>query len=499
MTNYLTEETIFSLGEVISESIAAVETSLSQPLATEVAAKVPKAAIRSSLRASTWDGVFATLFSNITGGVLLSNFLVELDASTVQIGMLASIPMVANLLQPLGAYWADRTSSRRWYGLCVYGISRLLWLPLAIAILVFNANSTSNQTMIIATLAALLATHVLGALGSASWLAWLALLVPRQLRGRYFGFRNSAFSLTSLVAMPLLGLAVSHFPGGSIQGFGVFMLVGIVAGLLSLACQSRMTDVNPQARLTAPEPKSKPTADATAAFSGSEAAHTSMFKHPHFLMFLIYFGVWAFGVNLCNPFFNLYLLDNLSIDVSWVTLYNGLGAGATLLMLVLWGKLADRIGNRPILLLDGVLVAIIPLLWLGTSTNAVSLWFWFPVLHLLGGGAGAAIDLCINNLQLAIAPVRHHTTYFAITAAIGGVCGAMGAMVGGWLAQSAGSNGITELFVVSSGLRLVALLPLFWLQEPQSRPLGHVWQQLKQQADYWFLGIKPIELPIGCK
>jgi len=486
VTNYLTEETFFSLSEVISEPIAVLEPSSPPPLT----AKVPKAAVRSSLRASTWDGVFATLFSNITGGVLLNNFLVELDASTLQIGMLASIPMVANLLQPLGAYWADRTTSRRFYSLCVYGISRLLWLPLAIAILGFSAHPTSNQTLIIATLAVMLATHLLGAIGSASWLAWLAALVPRQLRGRYFGFRNGTFSLTSLVAIPLLGLAVSRFPGGSIRGFGMLMLVGIVAGLISLGCQSRMTDVNPQARLAAPEPESEHTADATA----SEAAHTSMLKHPHFLMFLLYFGVWAFGVNLCNPFFNLYLLDNLSIDVSWVTLYNGLGAGATLLMLVLWGKLADRIGNRPILVLDGVLVAIIPLLWLGTGHNSLSLWFWFPFLHLLGGGAGAAIDLCINNLQLAIAPVRHHTTYFAITAAIGGVCGALGAMVGGGLAQLAGPNGITELFVVSSLLRLVALLPLFWLQEPQSRSLAHVWQQLKQQADYWFLGIKPAEL-----
>ncbi|MBW4490706.1 MAG: MFS transporter [Trichocoleus desertorum ATA4-8-CV12] len=467
-----------------------MEPSVAPPLS----AKVPKSAIRSSLRASTWDGVFATLFSNITGGVLLSNFLVELDASTLQIGMLASIPMVANLLQPLGAYWADRTISRRWYSLCVYGISRLLWLPLAIAILAFSAHPTSNQTLILATLAVMLATHLLGAIGSASWLAWLATLVPRQLRGRYFGFRNSAFSLTSLVAIPLLGLAVSRFPGGSIQGFGVLMLVGIVAGLISLGCQSGMTDVNPQARLAALPTKSEPTVGASAAVPISDAAHISMLKHPHFLMYLLYFGLWAFGVNLCNPFFNLYLLDNLSVDVSWVTLYNGLGAGATLLMLVLWGKLADRIGNRPILVLDGILVAIIPLLWLGTGHNSLSLWLWFPLLHLLGGGAGAAIDLCINNLQLAIAPVRHHTTYFAITAAIGGVCGAMGAMVGGTLAQLAGSNGITELFVISSGLRLVALLPLFWLQEPQSRPLGHVWEQLKQQANYWFLGIKPAEL-----
>lgn len=509
-----------SPSQAISEPILAVESLVSQKLP----AKISKDEIRSSLRASTLDGVFATIFSNITGGVLLSNFLVELQATPLQIGMLASTPMLANLLQPLGAYWSDRTTSRRVYGLWVYGISRLLWLPLAIGIIVFSWHPVHPQQMIVATLTVMLATHVMGALGSASWLSWLAALVPRQIRGRYFGFRNSTFSLTSFLALPLLGIAVSHWRGGSIQGFGVLVAVGVVAGLISLGFQSRMTDVNPQAYCSviaksetlqpalAPKPKEslpevnlgdslaqelgpqelssqeidsqetvsqevdqatisqKPEPARSESISATkvlpETAHRSILNNSQFLLFLLYFGLWAFGLNLSNPFFNLYLLDNLALNLSWVTAYNALGAAANLLMLLIWGKLADRIGNRPILLFDGLVVAVIPLLWVSTDATPTSIWLWFPLLHLLGGGTGAAIDLCINNLQLAIAPVQHHTKYFALTAAIGGVAGAMGAIVGGWLAQFTDVGGMTGLFAFSSMLRLVALLPLVWLQEP---------------------------------
>jgi MFS family permease len=425
--------------------------------------------------------------------------------------------MLANLLQPLGAYWADRTTSRRRYGFWIYSISRLLWLPLAIAILVFSQHPAHPQQLIVATLAVMLATHVLGALGSASWLSWLAALVPRQLRGRYFGFCNSIFSFTSFIALPLLGMAISHWKGGSIQGFGIVVIVGVVAGLISLGFQSQMTDVNPQTYCGATfsaalkPATSKPvtlalkseemvSAEASAETSAEtslgcsvaqeihsletelesptitggaeilpETAHRSILNNVHFLLFLLYFGVWAFGVNLSSPFFNLYLLDNLALDLSWVTLYNALGTAANLLMFLVWGKLADRIGNRPILLLDGALVAITPLFWLGTGATSVSVWLWFPLLHLLSGGTIAAIDLCINNLQLAIAPVQHHTKYFATTAAIGGVFGAMGALGGGWLAQFTDAGGMTGLFALSSMLRFVALLPLIWLQEPQQR------------------------------
>jgi MFS family permease len=495
VTNSL-EETLVSPNQEIAEPILVVESEVSKKLPT----KISKDEIRSSLRASTLDGVFATIFSNITGGVLLSNFLVELQATPLQIGMLAAIPMLANLLQPLGAYWADCTTSRRLYGLWVYGVSRLLWLPLAIAIIVFSWHPLHPQQMIMATLTVMLTTHVLGALGSASWLSWLATLVPRQLRGRYFGFRNSTFSLTSFVALPLLGIAVSQWKGGSIQGFGMLVVIGVVAGLISLGFQAQMTDINPQTycAVTAksvlkPILATKPeetiaqetsSGEAPSQKTGSqktesenpeltgvaettlETAYRSILNNFHFLLFLLYFGVWAFGLNLSNPFFNLYLLDTLAVDLSWVTGYNALGAAANLLMLLFWGKLADRIGNRPILLFDGILVAVMPLLWIGTDVTTTSIWLWFPLLHLLGGGTGAAIDLCINNLQLAIAPVQHHTKYFAITAAIGGVAGAMGALVGGWLAQFADVNGMTGLFALSSVLRLVALLPLIWVQEP---------------------------------
>ncbi|MHC5829136.1 MAG: MFS transporter, partial [Nostoc sp.] len=129
----------------------------------------------------------------------------------------------------------------------------------------------------------------------------------------------------------------------------------------------------------------------------------SIWKNSNFLIFLLYFSFWTLAVNLSAPFFNLYMLDTLDLDVSYVTIYNSLQAGATLLMLILWGKLADKIGNRPILICIGILVAVTPMLWLGISANRLDIWLWFPLLHIFLGGTWAAIDLCSNNIQLAIA------------------------------------------------------------------------------------------------
>ena len=458
-------------------------------LAATPAIPIAKAAIRTSLAASTIDGVFAAIFSNITGGVLLSNFLVELHASPVEIGMISSIPMVANLIQPLGAYLGDRTTSRHNYCFAIYAPSRLIWLFLVGAISLTHWYPLTAPQLVQLTLLTLLITHFLGALGSASWLSWLAALVPRRLRGRYFSIRNSAANLTCLIAIPISGWVISAFPNGTLVGYGVLLLVGIVTGLISLAFQWQMVDINPQEQqsVVLPPVLVTPAELEKGVREGVSESMSPAVLATNFWRFLLYLSVWMFAVNISAPFFNLYMLDNLAIDIGWVTVYNSLTAGANLLLMVFWGRLADRVGNRVLLLTVGLLVALTPLLWLGTGADGLSLWLWLPLLHILAGGTWAAIDLCNNNIQLDIAPVAHQSKYFAVAAAIAGVSGALGTTVGGFLAESADYGGLPGLFALSSVVRLVALIPLVLVREQRPHSLRQILTNL--------LPLKPV-LPI---
>jgi MFS family permease len=417
------------------------------------------AEVRTSLQASTIDGVFAAVFSNVTSGVLLTNFLLELGASSTEIGLLASIPMLANLMQPIGAYFSEQTTSRHNYCLWIYGISRSLWVGLAIAIFDMG-RSHDAPFLIICALGVATFSSFLGALGSAPWLSWMAALVPRPLRGRYFGGRNSAATLTNLISVPLMGLAISQWQGGSIEGYGVVLLLGIGAGLVSLWFQNFMVDIDPQ---TGQRCASMPTGSES---SPQPVESIDFWQDPNFLKFLLYFTLWTFSVNLSAPFFNVYLLDKLKLDISQVSIYNSISAGANLLLLLWWGRLADRIGNRPILLGVGIVFAVFPVLWLITTNNSLSIWLWLPLLHVIAGGTSAAIDLCSNNLQLDLAPSRHQSTYFGIAAAFAGVSGALGTVVGGFWIQF-GAGGLLGLFALSGVLRLVALLPLILVREGQ--------------------------------
>jgi MFS family permease len=434
------------------------------------------AKIRQSLRASTADGVFATLFTNATGGTLVSNFFLELGATSAEIGLLAAVPMLANLLQPLGAFLSERTTSRKLYCRWIYGIARSVWLFLAVGIGWMCWHQIDVRVLIGWTLGITLVSNALGALGSAAWLSWMSVLVPRRLRGRYFSLRNSALNLTNLLSIPLMGFFIAHWVGGSIQGYGIVLGLGIIAGLVSTTLQAWMVDVDPQILHHAKgqavlKSSSTSSNDCQASEEKSTQILPSTSHNLSPIAFIIYFILWTFSVNLSAPFFNLYLLDSLHFEISRVALYTSLSAGANLLLLMVWGRLADRIGNRALLLSVGVLVSLTPLLWLGTGANPASIWLWFPLLHMLGGGTWAAIDLCSNNLQLDIAPAKGQSSYFGIVAAVGGISGAAGTVAGGFLASVDSMGGILGLFALSSVLRLIALLPLVFVRESHGQSL----------------------------
>jgi MFS family permease len=447
--------------------------------------KLAKDSIRRSLGASTVDGIFAAIYSNVTGGVLLTHFLMDLGANTTQIGLLASIPLIANLVQPLGAYFSEQIASRHWYCLGVYAPSRLLWLLLVVGLGLLHWDYIEPQTLIIWTLAIALVSYGIGALGSAAWLSWMAVLVPKRLRGRYFGLRNSAANLTNLIAVPLMGVAIAQWPSGSVDGFGLLLGVAIAFGMISLIFQNFMTDVNPKLQHTLTEPPQTFPSAANQPEVASETTDVSKpveIQHRAFWIFLIYFSSWIFAFSLSAPFFNLYMLDNLSLPIGQVTLYNSMMAGANLLMLIFWGRLADRMGNRFVLAIAGIILALIPPLWLFVGTDSLSIWLWLPLLHLAMGGTGAAIDLCGNNLQIGVVPVRNQAIYFGWIAAAAGVSGALGTTLGGYWAEHWMQGGLLGIFLLSSGCRLIALFPLAFVREHRDLSLQQLMQVFSSTA-----------------
>ena len=154
------QSSVLHTAEVVSTA------DFSKPPLSHCEPHLSKAEIRQSLNASTLDGTFSSAFENIVRGVLISNFLLGLGADAFEVGLLTSIPMLTHLLQPLGAYFSERVTSRHQYCLWVYGTSRLLWLLPAAGIFMYSRGSLDAHHLTLITMTVLALSNMLNSIGS---------------------------------------------------------------------------------------------------------------------------------------------------------------------------------------------------------------------------------------------------------------------------------------------------------------------------------------------
>jgi MFS family permease len=407
---------------------------------------------REALRLSLYDGIFAVQYSTLAGGPLLAAFLLVLGASPAQIGLVAALPLLAGLVQPLGAELIRRRGGwRKPVCLAAVLIDLLLW-PVSLAAAFLLPPSTAPVVI----LTVLSVQYAAESVSAVAWTSWISDLVPPRLRGRYFGHRNFITNALGAVVAGGAGLVIQWAGPNVLMAFGGLILLGMVCRTVSIAFLSRHPE---------PEPSRSP--------DGSFFARLRQpLDHEGFGRFITYATAWNLAVHLAAPFFTVYMIREGGIGAATVMLFTGLGTAANLLGQRLWGPLCDRWGDASVIRLAGFMVAVQPLWWLFTSPSG-----WGPVLMggliAFGGFVWGGHLLAHGNLMMDLAPSLGKTSYFATQAALSGLFGALGPLLGGTFATvlpelivDAGIgvtflgvdllSGLKGLFLVSAVLRLGA-------------------------------------------
>jgi MFS family permease len=180
--------------------------------------------LRQSLKACTAEGLFAELINAFAGGALLTGWAIYLGASPLYTGLLVALPQIAQVLHVPGA-WTTALLGHRRACLWLVGASRQVLLPLAILpFLPIDDGARRGVLLSVAGLAA-----VLGVLGNNAWVAWMGELVPKRIRGRYFGKRTGLCMLGGGLAAAAVGLLLDWARTRGLVG-------ATLAGLQVLAC-----------------------------------------------------------------------------------------------------------------------------------------------------------------------------------------------------------------------------------------------------------------------
>ena len=377
--------------------------------------------LRKGMRTLVMDGVCSQIMGVFTTGAFLAAYAVLLGASNKVIGLIAAVGPLTQTLQIPAIYLINRAGSRRGVVVASSIFSRMFWF--LVAALPFVVPEPARIPIL---LISLFFFFGFGAISGCAWNSWVRDLIPDRVRGTYFGKRLAVATGVGAALSLAAGMAIDHFkqlnPDYEIMAYSAIIAIGGLSGFIGILFL-----------WNTPEPTLAPVSNVKFRELVKEPL-----RDPNYRALLSFLVVWSFAANFGAPFFAVYMLKRLGMDISWIIGLAVLSQAVNVAFFRVWGSAADRFANKPVLSICGALFIFGYLLWPFTAMPNVY-WATIPlliVIHLLSGVSTAGVLLCTGTISAKMAPPGRATAYLATNAFACGIAATVAPIVGGILADT---------------------------------------------------------------
>lgn len=428
-----------------------------------------------ALRIANLDMAFATAFAALVGGNFQMAFAILLGADDFILALVSALPAMVGLLMIPGSVLGERFVSYKKFVAVGGFLWRFWWVP--VVALPLMPESWPRLEIF---LGLVLFSAVSIFLVNATYNAWLSSLVPESHRGWYFSKR---IALATVVAAGI-GFPASLFldamksqdkiSGGDsnqLLGLSILFGIGVLLGFVSFYFYWLMPNTN---------------RDSVQRHSLGDSLRSmaAPLEDRTFRRLTLFLVVFVLGQTIAGPFFFKYGLTVLKLDFLQFQLFIAFHATASLLSAKLWGYFSDKYGNKPVLFISGVLLALGPLSWVLTSPGNLA---WnltiLSIGHIFAGLAWTGVQVGQGNIILAISRPEVRSQAIGLANSVIAVMSGVAPLIGGVLMQQLSSvmddlSRYHLLFVVNSVLRLVAVFFLFGIVDPTSYQIRDFLRQL---------------------
>jgi len=377
---------------------------------------IPPEVVRRTLAASIKDGVAASVMSGLAGGYI-GPFVILGGSGLIELAALSALPGVAAaIVQCFAAEVTDSVGRRRAIVVLSAVGQALAMLPVCVAI--FFRFEICYWIM----LAGYVLYVGLPNFGIPAWQSLMGDLVPADRRGGYFGLRNAlcggVYTATFLIAGWWLVLCGKEegfaLLGLSGRNFGFLVLFGLagVARCVSAWYLSRMHDVP-----YTPHPRDR--------FTLLDFVRRA--PRAHFGRFVLYLTLVHVGYGFMGPFYGWYLLDQCQFTTGVYANVLVVGMAIGVFTHALWGRLADRVGNKRVITICGIGAIFFPVLLLFCRTP----WH-FAAVQFYDGVMTAGYAIATGNYIFdVVSPpkrarcVAYYTLFITVGITLGAFPGAL--------------------------------------------------------------------------
>lgn len=374
--------------------------------------------------------------------LLVIPFALSLGATNLQIGIIGAMPFLASLLTQIpGSILASFFRREKSYAICA-SISRSSWLFYPLIPTLFPEQPVN--VLIIAYLI----TQIFESINVPAITSIMGDVVAKKRRGEVFSKKYRLVEMVAAICLVSAGFWLDS-TGKTPESFSAVFIIGAILGIASSLWVLRFK-----------VPKYK-----------DQLKHKirEYFKlEGNFKIFVFFAMYFDFAFAFASPLFSAYLLRNLGLSYIFFVAALAINHITKVIVYPYWGKIADKLGDKPVAIAAFFCTSLIPVLYLFVTPETI--WLVAP-FQVLSGIIWAGAKLSLYNLLLdysnpyrRVIDIASYQMYTSITLSIAPI-------LGGWIADNVnfGLTGIPLVFTLDFLLRASSIFLLILLPEMRAR------------------------------
>ena len=359
-------------------------------------------------------------FSSVAGGAgesYVTPYALSLNATNAEVGFLSSFPgLFGPITQIFGSKLMEKYDRKKMIVLFVF-LQSLSWLLFVLVGILF-LKSIAPDFIVPFLIVSYIVNITFGSLVGPSWFSLMGEIVPEKMRGAYFSKRNRINGAIAIIITVSAALWLDYSKRADI------IIIGFIT-LFSISAIGRSISAYYFTRHYVPKIKFEK------GYYFSFYQFIKKAPYNNFGHFAVYVALINLTVSFAGPFFAVYMLKDLHFNYTWFTIVNISASIFSVIMMPLWGKLADKYGNRELLRIGSLIVPFVPILWL-LNSNPIYL---ILVPQLISGIGWAAFNLGASNFIYDAVTVQRRGIVVAYYSLLNGIAVFIGASLGGLTAQ----------------------------------------------------------------
>ncbi len=392
-----------------------------------------------SRRALIAHNITANVTANLIGGNFFTGLLIALQADDAFVGLITMLTFGANVLQLLAPYVLERFERRKPLMVALKIIAHLINIVF-IGLIPFLPASQHTRLVLLGF--SVTAVNALNAFMGPGFSVWHIAHIPSKVRVQYFSLVTMLNGIFVAV-FNLLGSGVVDLfklEGQDLWGLTVLRGAAVVIAVVDVIMLLRITELPREQKQNKVSLK---------------CLLTEPWKHPVYLRSVLVVLLWSVVVNLPSGFYSVYLLRELGVSYSYITVVNAFNVVVLMLLTPFWRKVyLKHSWLRP---LSIAVLALAPHYAVLAFVSEGLLWL-YPVGVIWSFLCTSGINLAFSSVAFINLPQDNQTLYVGFYSTANFLAALTAATVARTFVTSLGGLRITLLGVSFGEKQLLMLI-----------------------------------------